>query len=102
MAITFKTDLSKDYFICQYEGRITDAEALDAWKNYLEGNTWKPEQNEFADLSKAQFDEITVEGLMRLARYIERIYKENNIEQKKVAVYSPNDLPFGIARMYAA
>jgi len=100
MAITFT--INQNYFTCKYEGRITNDEALDEWKKFLEGEAWIPAQNELADLSRAQLNDVTVEGLTNLANYIESIYTKNNIEHKKVAVYAPNDLPFGIARMYSA
>jgi len=102
MAIIFTVNLRRNYFVSKYEGRISYAEALDKWKNFLEGKEWVPGQNEFVDLSKAQLNEVTVEDLMNLASYIEDIYIKNSIEKIKVAVYAPNDLPFGIARMYSA
>jgi hypothetical protein len=56
---------------------------------------------ELADLSEADLTEITADGVWNLARMVEELFRPHNIFPK-VAVYAPNDLDYGMARIYSA
>lgn len=101
MPVTFKIIKSDNYFVCKYFGIINAAEVLESWENFLQGNEWIPGLNEFTDLSETNFKGVKDNDVIQLIHYIERVYKENHIASTKVAVYAPNDLPFGMARMYS-
>jgi hypothetical protein len=101
MPITFTVNKSENYFICKPVGIITGTESLESWKNFLQGEEWLPGLSEFTDLSEANMSEFTNDDVTRLASYIEGVYKKHNVTHAKNAIYSPNDLPFGLARMYS-
>ena len=57
---------------------------------------------EFADLSEADMRLVTSSGLAELANDVEEEFRKLGIESIKTAVYSPDDLPFGLGRVYQA
>lgn len=102
MPITFELKESDNYFITKYVGIIRASELLNSWIQFLEGDNWIPGLNEFADLSEADLSELNKYDLIRLSTYVDRIYAANNINQVKVAVFAPSNLPFGMSKMYEA
>jgi len=101
MPVIFKVNNKCGYFIATWEGIITDSELLSAYKNFVESDEWSPGLNELADLSKTNFEKLSSNGLQALGTYAEQVYLNNN-SSIKTAAYCPNDLPFGIARIYEA
>ena len=91
----------RGYFISKYEGTISDEEVLNAYNDFFQGKEWRPGLNELADLSDANVSLITNQGISRLVELNKRVFKAHNIDSVKTAVYAPEDLPFGLARMYS-
>lgn len=102
MPITFSVDLAGNFFISRYVGILSIEEMLGAAKDFFEGEEWIPGQNELVDFSKANLSKITSYDMRRLANYSREVYEKHDIYDVKVAVYAPEDLPFGIARIYEA
>lgn len=102
MPITFTIKPELGYYISKYVGRLTDDDLIGPWKEFFESGEWVPGLNELADISELDGKEVSFDGIMRLARYLTSTLKDNCKSVIKVAVYSPHDLPFGLARMYEA
>ena len=100
MSITFTINHKDGYFVSSLKGSVTDDELLNSIKSFYESELWIPGMNELFDLSECDASQITAEGLERLAVYTEQIYRKNEVEFMKTAVYAPKDLPFGLSRMY--
>ena len=100
MSITFTINHKDGYFVSSLKGSVTDDELLNSIKSFYESELWIPGMNELFDLSEGDASQITAEGLERLAVYTEQMYRKNEVEFMKTAVYAPKDLPFGLSRMY--
>lgn len=57
---------------------------------------------ELVDLSEADVSNVTADGLVSLAMTLADLFERDGIELYKTAVYSPEDLPFGLSRLYEA
>ena len=89
------------YFVSYYKGPITDANLLNDWKSIIDNGTWIPDTNELADLSEADLSGLTTDGIRALADYFISMSTDRNVaSMKKTAIYAPNELNFGLARMY--
>jgi hypothetical protein len=102
MPITFSTNHDDGYLIATYTGRISDEEMLASWKGFFQGNNWVPGLNELIDLSQADLNGITTNGLEQLVNDAKTVYEKHNIHSVRIAVYAPENLHYGIARMYEA
>ena len=102
MPITFSVKPDQGYYISKYAGRLTDDDLIKPWKDFFESGEWVPCLNELADISELDGQDITMDGIMRLAQFVTSVLKENCKSVIKAAVYSPHDLSFGLARMYEA
>ncbi len=102
MPITFTLKPEEGYYISKYAGSLSDDDLIEPWRDFFKSGEWIPGLNELADISELDGRTITLDGIMQLAKYVTPILKEHCKSVIKVAVYSPNDLPFGLARMYEA
>ena len=102
MPITFSINFDDNYLIAAYSGRISDEEMLASWKGFFQGEMWVPGLNELIDLSQADLNGITANGLEQLVNYAKTVYEEHDIHSVKIAVYAPENIHYGIARMYEA
>ena len=102
MPITFTPNPEEGYFVSKFTGKVTDDEFLDSYKEYYNNEHWIPLLKELADFSECESPLLTTGGLDRLANYIKALFIERGITTFQTAVYAPNDLPFGIARIYEA
>ena len=102
MPIEFTIDSKAGYFVSRYFGNVTDEELIPAWAEFFEQGGWTPGLNELADLSQADLAAVTTDGVRQLAVFTESAYQKRNIVSVLVAVYAPDPLPFGLARVYDA
>ena len=102
MGIEFIEHPENGYFVSKFTGGISDDLLLTSYKEYYHTHNWHGQLNELADLSVADFSGLTSNGMRLLIEYTEKYCKEKGIDEFFTAVYAPNDLPFGMARMYQA
>jgi hypothetical protein len=100
MPIRFSINPEEGYYIARYMGLLTENSVLDSWKKFYEGNEWKPSLNELEDLSSADFSEINADAIRSLVNYKNAVYKKHNVGTIKDAIYAPNSLRYGLARIY--
>ena len=102
MSITIEMNHEAGYFVSHYIGVITDADLLKDWKSIFKSGVWIPDLNELADLSEADLNSLTYDGIKTLAYYFNNMATENNITfMKKTAINAPYALNFGLSRMYS-
>lgn len=100
MPIKFNVYPNDGYYISKSRGAITDAGMLDDYRRFFAGDEWIPGMNELADLSEADVTQVTIDGVNKLAELIEGIFQQHDI-LPRVAVFAPNDLSYGLSRMYS-
>ena len=101
MPITIVMNHEAGYFVSYYKRAITDADLLNDWKFIMDSGAWIPDTNELADLSEADLSSLTTDGIRALADYFISMSTDRNVaSMKKTAIYAPNELNFGLARMY--
>lgn len=110
MPIKFQVIESGEFLAVSFLGVITDRELLEAYQHfYADGkqrpgvnDRWRPGLNEFIDVSQGEFSQLTAEGLRGLMEYTRLVLEKNGVTEMVSAVYAPDDLPFGLSRMYEA
>ena len=100
MPIKFTIVKERNYFIAKWEDKINDAEIIEAYREFFEGDEWVPGMNELADFSQSNLADVKSHTFEKLGQYIHKIYKENNMANMKCASYAPEDLAFGLLRLY--
>jgi hypothetical protein len=101
MAILFTLNESHGLFISSWLGTISDADLIPAYERLFATEGWKPGFNEIADVREADMAGVTSKGMRQLAMMVES-YLRGRCEGFKTAVVAHEDLPFGMARIYAA
>lgn len=101
MPIKFNVYPHEGYYIARFTGVITDSELLDDFRRFFTGSEWFPGLNELADISLADVNHVTTDGVKKLAKLIGGIVRLHDFSPR-VAVYAPNDLPYGLSRIYSA
>ena len=87
--------------ISSWVGEISDADLLPSYKKLYENKIWKPGFNEIVDVRNAQVKSVTSKGLLQLSDLVKSYVKEKGIEFK-TAIIAPEDLQFGLSRVYEA
>lgn len=82
-------------------GAISDSDLLSSYEELYENERWQPGFHEVVDLRDAQMERVTSEGLQQLSSLVSR-YTNVKTEGFKTAIIAPEDLPFGLARVYEA
>ena len=100
MSITFTINHKNNYFVSSFKGIVTDDELLNSFKSFYESELWTPGMNELTDLSEGDASQITTDGLRKFSIFTKQVFRKNEVEFSKTAVYAPKDLPFGLSRMY--
>ncbi|MBN2280507.1 MAG: hypothetical protein JXQ65_08005 [Candidatus Marinimicrobia bacterium] len=100
MPINFKVIPEKKLISIKWVGRITGSMVLESFKNFHHANGWSPYYNELVDLSEAELTDITKFTIMEFKQFIETVLSQND-HKKKVAIYAPNSLQFGISRSFS-
>lgn len=100
MPLTFSVHHNEGYFSVKYIGLVTDDEIVSAFTVFFEHGEWIPGLNVLVDLEKVNGQQVTQEGLRRLASLVGSVYSAYGVAPQ-VATYAPNDLSFGLARMYS-
>jgi len=102
MPITFLRNDDEGYLEIKYIGQISDSELLSAYKSYFSRDDALPVLNDLTDLSEADLAHLSRDAIQELADYITRSYEKSGVKSLKTAIYAPDPLKFGLARMYEA
>lgn len=102
MSIIFSVNSESGYFISKYIGKVTTKEIIDLYTAFFEGKDWAPELNELVDHSELDGSMLTRDCIENIAKFSKSFYEMHNISTVNTAIFAPNDLPFGLSRMYHA
>ena len=99
MPITYQVRREHHLILLVHIGTIPDDEFLAFYKSLYENDRIDPLMNLLVDLRQADSTPRSPDVLRQFAQFIQAKLKEVP-EQPKVAVVAPEDLSFGLARMY--
>jgi len=102
MPLHFSTEPSLTYFVTRFVGHVDDGQLFDYYGKVYSRPELNPMKDEFVDLSEADMAGVTTLGLEELSRRISTIFSNMGVESVKTAIYSPNDIPFALGRVYQA
>lgn len=101
MPVIFSINHEDGYFITQYKGEIIEEQALDAWRQFLHSDRWRPGLNELVDPSEAYLGRVSPKALINASKFVGSFYSAHNTSAK-VAVYANTILVAGLSRLYSA
>ena len=100
MPITYSYN-SRGYLDVKMTGSITDSEILESRVNYFSETEWIPGLPELIDLSQADFEKVTPNGLKKIAAFSDQLLQANKVKMLKLAVYAPDMLPAVLISLFA-
>ena len=101
--MTIKHHILKDknILISIFEGLIGDDEFIETYHELYKSPQYKLGLNELVDFSKADFTNLSADGLNRVFDIVSHLYISNGLDKEiKTAIVAPDDLSFGLSRMY--
>lgn len=102
MPIHFTMHYDQGYYVANYIGLISDTELVESWEKFFYSDKWRTGLCNFSDLRQADTEIVTGEGVIKLAKLINRVYQEHNGGDKKAAILVPDSLLYGMARMFTS
>ncbi len=102
MPISFTVNQGKGYFTAKYSGKISLEELIHEHQAFFQTGEWHPRLNALVDLQDADFTETSNQDIDHLALYFESFLKSRSTGELRTAVYAPDDLLYGLARVYEA
>lgn len=101
MPIRCKFKPEDDLVIFVHSGIVPDEEFLESYKDYHNDPRFDRSYNLLVDLRKTESSERSPQALKEVAEFRREFFK-NFYERPKVAIIAPNDISFGLARVYEA
>ncbi len=89
MPITITLHESKQYIIAKYEGKVTDAELIPAYADFLAQDAAYASLPELSDISSADLSGVSHRGLTELAKWSEQFFLDHGVKASKTAMYNP-------------
>ena len=99
MGISFTIYQEQAFFVSTWIGNITDSDLLSSYKDLYANEKFKPGFHEIADLRKAQLNDVTSDGMSLLVEMMQR-YLTEKCDDFKTAVIAPDNISFGMSRVY--
>jgi hypothetical protein len=101
MPVTFEFRPDQSVVITTHEGLVPDAEFLSAYTSLFENPQFDPTYDLLVDLRSADSSARSTEALKAFAEFIQSRYEA--VETRpRVAVVAPQNVSFGLARMYGS
>ena len=99
--MTIEYNISPEYnlIIIVHKRTIKDDEFLAFYRSLFKSDSFDPSMNFLVDLRETDSTPRTSDALRQFAEFARRILGDAGTPQK-VAVVAPNDISFGLARMY--
>lgn len=101
MPITVHYKPEINLIICVHTGKVPDDEFLSSYISMYESESFSKGMDQLIDLRNTDSANRSKDVLDQFAVFVESKFK-NSTKSPKVAVVAPNNLSFGIARMYEA
>jgi hypothetical protein len=97
--IEFRVRPEHDLAVFEHVGSVPDGEFLSFYRSLYDGGAFNMSLNQLVDLRKADSRPRSPGVLRQLAEYLQTAYTGVSLPPK-VAVVAPEDLSYGLARMY--
>jgi hypothetical protein len=101
MPISYHLRPEEKLVVLIHDGFVTNGEFKSFYKSLYEDNQFDLSFNMLVDLRQAESSVRSAETLQESAEFMKRQY-ESTTATPKVAVVAPEDISFGLARMYEA
>lgn len=99
MPVNFHFRAEHNLLICVHTGKVDDDEFLESYTSLFYSDRFVPTMNLIVDLSRADSSERSQFALQSFALTAKMRLQENKTKPM-VAVIAPQDVSFGLARMY--
>ena len=99
MPITFEFHAEHDFFVSTWEDEIMDSDLQSSYDALFRNKAYKFGYHEIVDVREADMTGVTGEGMRQLSLMVQQRLGGNRIGFK-TAIVAPEDLNFGISRMY--
>jgi len=99
MPITYQLKPDERLVVLVHVGAVTDDEFLSFYKALFEDTRFDKSFNLLVDLRQTESSVRSAAALNQFADFVQRQYVSTTV-QPKVAVVAPEDISFGLARMY--
>lgn len=100
MPITFEVDKPHGYFVSSWRGRLTASELRRTYLDFFDSGRWTSSLNELVDLRHIDASALTTDEIMLFSKWSKTVYADRGITTTYTAIYAPDDLPFGLSRVY--
>ncbi|QXT39639.1 hypothetical protein [Gymnodinialimonas ceratoperidinii] len=99
MPIKFSTCLERNFLFAQWSGVVTFEQILEVFDAYRNDVHYVPGRAEFVDLSEVDDLDVNFRLMQSLLREVNNQAPGVQVKTHTV-IYAPNDVIFGLARMY--
>jgi hypothetical protein len=99
MPITFNFRAESNLVICTQKGAIPDEELVTSYKSLFDHELFANNMNLLVDLRSSISVPRSTEALIQFGQFTKAHFTKTE-RRPKIAVVAPNDLTFGLARMY--
>ena len=99
MPISFNFKPEYNVVICRHVGTIDDQEFISSYHSLFEEDRFDPAMDLLVDLRQADSSKRSQEAIQEFAGYLKG-WMQKTEERSRVAVIAPEDVSFGLARMY--
>ena len=100
MPVKNQIDLENNLIVRTVSGRLTTAEVLNAFNGSLNDKNFVKDMHVIWDVSKADVRQVSADAINTIVEHI-KAHLNNRGSNYKIAIVAPEDLNFGISRMFA-
>ena len=102
MPLQFSLEPDRPYFLTRFIDQVDDGQMFDYYGQLYSRPELTPVKAELVDLSEADLRQVSASALADLAEMMEEEFQRLGVESVKTAIYGPDDMPFGLSRIYQA
>lgn len=100
MPIKNQIDSEHNLIIRTVSGTLTTPEILNAFNDSLDDKDFVKDMHVIWDISNAEMHQVTVDAMNTIVEHI-KTHLNNRGSKYKIAIIAPEDLNFGLSRMFA-
>ena len=100
MPIKYQIDSEHNLIIRTVSGTLTSSDVLNVLNESLDDKDFVKDMHAIWDISNAEIHQITVDTIKTIVEHI-KTHLNNRGSKYKIAIVAPEDLNFGISRMFA-
>ena len=101
MPIIFDFKPEHKLVVCRQVGAVEDEEFISSYRSLFEGGRFDPPMDLVVDLRLADSSRRSQDAIRDFAEYLKE-WMRNTDKKSRIVVIAPQDVSFGLARMYEA